>query len=186
MIFYIVYSNIIWACIIAAVIGAGTATLVFLLKGNKGGGDGEFVPKNALEAGLRANAENFAGMYEAMFSVSSGKVGRKTDVFDMWSNAVAATRDAAFIEAFNKKCGKYTQWKPKNNKKFIKAAKKLVKAFFKSGIVRSHDIYIIGDDTTAEKYHLAGDGIITADENYEVLAPYWQFGDIVLEKGVIK
>ncbi len=142
MIFYIVYSNIIWACVIAAIIGAGTATLVFLLKGNKGGGDGEFAPKNALEAGLRANAENFAGMYEAMFSVSCGKVGRKVDVFDMWSNAVAATRDAAFVEAFNKKCGKYTQWKPKNNKKFIKAAKKLVKAFFRSGIPQPRNIIL--------------------------------------------
>ena len=76
--------------------------------------------------------------------------------------------------------------KGKKNKKFKKAAKKLVKACFKAGVVRSSELYIVGDDTTAEKYHLAGDGIISADENYEVLAPFWQFGDIVLEKGVIK
>lgn len=186
MVLYIVYNNIIWACIVAAVIGAGAATLVFLLKGGKKGEAKEFSAKNALVAGLHANAESFAGMYEAMYSVSRGKVGRKKDVFDMWANAVADSGDAAFIEAFNKKCGKYTRWKPKKSKKFIKAAKKLVKAFFKAGIVRSHDIYIVGDDTTAEKYHLAGDGIITADADYEVLAPFWQFGDTILEKGVIK
>lgn len=185
MVLYIVYSNIIWACIIAGLVGAGAATLVFFLKGGKKG-DGENVPKNALVAGLRDNAENFAGMYEAMYSVSRGKIGRKKDVFDMWAKAVADTGDGAFLEAFNKKCGKYANWKPSKNKKFIKAAKKLVKAFFKAGIIRSHDIYIVGDDTTAEKYHLAGDGIITADENYEVLAPFWQFGDVILEKGVIK
>ena len=77
-------------------------------------------------------------------------------------------------------------FKPMQRAERIKAAKKLVKAFFKAGIVRSHDIYIVGDDTTAEKYHLAGDGIITADADYEVLAPFWQFGDTILEKGVIK
>lgn len=187
MVLYIVYNNIIWACIIAALIGAGAATLVFLLKGKKNGGEEkEFSTKNALVAGIRANAESFAGMYESMYSVSRGKVGKKKETFDMWSQAIADTGDAALLEAFNKKCGKYTKWKPKKNKKFIKAAKKLVKAFFKAGVVRSHDVYIIGDDTTAEKYHLVGDDIINADADYEVIAPYWAFGDTVLEKGVIK
>ncbi len=183
MVLYIVYNNIIIACVIAALIGAGAAMLVFFLKGKK---DGTQSAPNALVAGLADHAEDFAGMYEAVYAVSCGRVGRKKDVFDMWSAAVANTGDAAFIEAFNKKCGDYTTWKPSKNKKFVKAAGKLVKAFFKAGIVRSHDIYIIGDDTTAEKYHLAGDGIITVDENYEVLAPFWQFGDVILEKGVIK
>ena len=56
MVLYIVYNNIIWACIIAAVIGAGAATLVFHLKGGKKGEAKEFSAKNALVAGLHANA----------------------------------------------------------------------------------------------------------------------------------
>ena len=57
MVLYIVYNNIIWACIIAAVIGAGAATLVFHLKGGKKGEAKEFSAKNALkirEAGIAA------------------------------------------------------------------------------------------------------------------------------------
>lgn len=187
MVLYIVYNNIIWACIIAALVGAAAATLVFLFKGKKNGGEGkEFSSKNPLVTGIRNNAESFAGLYEAIYSVSIGKVGRKKEAFENWAKAVADTGDKELLEAFNKKFGKYTKWKAKKNKKFKKAAKKLVKACFKAGVVRSSELYIVGDDTTAEKYHLAGDGIISADENYEVLAPFWQFGDIVLEKGVIK
>lgn len=187
MVLYIIYNNIIWACILAALIGAGAATLVFVLRGKKGSGEEkEFSSKNAFVNGIRDNNEQFAGIYEAMYSVARGKTAKKREAFDKWAQAVADTGNEEMLKEFNKKCGKYTKWKPRKTKKFVKAAKKLVKSFFKAGVIRSHDLYVIADETTAEKYHLAGDGMITTDEEYEVLSPYWAFDGTVLEKGVIR
>ncbi len=188
MVLTIVYNNIIIACAVAALIGAGVATLVFLLTGRKPKLDenGQIIPNSAITAGLRDNVEAFAGMYEPMYDISIGKVGKKSETFDAWAAAINETGNGAFIEEFNKKFGKYTKWNAKKNKKFIKAAKKMVKLFFKAGIIRSHDVYTVGDDTTAEKYHLVGDDMIETDKEYDVIAPFWQCGDIILEKGVIK
>ena len=56
----------------------------------------------------------------------------------------------------------------------------------KAVIERNKDIAVEGNDTTAEKYVLAGNASLEEGASYDVLAHYWSLGDEILSKGVIR
>ena len=71
MLFYIINYNIIWACIVSAIVGAGAVLLFFFLKnkGKKNPEDMKPSPKKEMLIGLRDNAEAFADLLEPLFSL---------------------------------------------------------------------------------------------------------------------
>ena len=178
--------------VIVLAFGAGMGVMALILGRKKGSSK-----NNILVDGIRVNAPEFAEMYEAMYSVSVGKNQKQTEVFAAWNDSVqACPEDNGFKALFATKFGGYDGWgrkgkkqklkEKKANKIFRKKAKKLVKAFFKAGIIREHDVFITGDATTAEKYEIAGGGMVEDGITYEVLAPYWHIGETVLDKGAVR
>lgn len=191
--FYIIYRNVIWACIISALVGAGAAVAFFLLKnkGKKTADDMKPSDKREILIGLRDNAEVFAELYEPLFLLASGKTSRKDWVFDSWNNAVNSLEGYdSFKAAFNKKFGDVASWKGKK-KKYVKNADKLLKYVFKAGIERDDDSTVIGNVDTAEKYDIIGVASIETGAEYDVFVPYWALeidgeDDKILSKGAIR
>ncbi len=184
------YTDIIWIAILAAAIGAGV-TLIFT-RGKKGGEDGG--SKTAIVDGIRDNALAFSEMYEPVYSVSAGKTAKQEEIFADWNAAVAGCENEEFKAAFNEKFGDYASWgvskkgkvnAKKVNKTYAKKARALVKSFFKAGIIREHDVNVVADETTAEKYEIVG-GAIEAGNTYDILAPYWHLSNDIVDKGVIR
>lgn len=187
------YSDIIWIAILSAAIGAAISLVVFS-KLKKGGGEKTPKNKSAIVDGIRDNALNFSEMYEPVYSVTAGKNTKQEEIFAVWNAAVEDCEDEEFKKAFAEKYGDYTSWgvskkgkvnTKKLNKAYAKKARALVKTFFKAGIIREHDIDVVADETTAEKYEIVG-GAIEAGNTYDVLAPYWHLSNDVVDKGVIR
>lgn len=191
--FYIIYRNIIWSCIISALIGAGAVLLFFLLKkkGKKTADDMKPSDKKEIIIGLRDNAEAFAELYEPLFLLASGKTTRKDWVFDSWNDAVNSIEGYdGFKSAFAKKFGDVASWKGKK-KKYVKNADKLLKFIFKAGIERDDDSTVIGNVDTAEKYDIIGVASIETGAEYDVFVPYWALDTDgedhkILSKGAIR
>ena len=194
MLFYIVNYNVIWGCIISAIVAGGAVALFFILRGGKGKKYAEDMKpsdKREMLIGLRDNADAFAELYEPLFLLASGRVSRKDWVFDSWNAAVNAIDGYdSFKSVFNKKFGDVASWKGKK-KKYIKNADKLLKYIFKAGIEREDDATVIADETTAEKYDIIGAASLEAGAEYDVFVPYWKLDvedaeDKVLSKGAIR
>lgn len=186
------FTDIIWIAALSAAIGAGIAALIFGLKFKKGGSSGS--EKGSIVNGIRDNALAFSKMYEPVYSVSAGKNAKQEEIFAAWNAAVDTCEDEAFKKAFAEKFGDYARWgvskkgkvnAKKVNKTYIKKARALVKCFFKVGIIRESDVYVVADETTAEKYEIVG-GAIEAGTTYDVLAPYWHLSNDIVDKGVIR
>lgn len=176
MLFYIVNYNVIWACIISALLGAGAVLAFFLLKnkGKKSAEDMKPSIKKDLILGLRDNAEAFADLYEPLFLLASGKTSRKDYVLDSWNERVNGLEgNEAFKEAFNKKFGDVASFKGKK-RKYVKCADSLLKYVYKAGIERDDDDIVTADETTAEKYDIIGNASIVSGEVYDVFVPYWE------------
>lgn len=181
VLFYIFNYNVIWAAIISALIGAGAVLAYFLIfKKNQ---SSEKAPNAAdlIISGIAENAEAFNEMYEPLWAVANGKLGKKEAVFEQW-NEVAET--VGFGAAFAEKFGGRENWK--KGKKWAKKANQLVKYIFKAGVTRSTEVVVLGDENTAEKYVYAGSASVEADAEYDVLAPYWESNGTVVDKGVIR
>lgn len=182
-------TDIIWISLLSAAIGAAIA-LLFARKGGAKDGSGKY----SIVEGIRDNALTFSEMYEPVYSVSAGKNAKQEEVIASWCDAVAGCENEEFQKAFADKFGDYASWgvskkgkvnNKKVNKIYVKKARALVKAFFKAGIIREHDINVVADEETAEKYEIVG-GAIEAGNTYEVLAPYWHLSDDIVDKGVIR
>ena len=183
VLFYIFNYNVIWAAIISALIGAGAVFAYFFFFKKGGTQVKEKAPKAAdvIVCGIAENADAFGEMYEPLWAVANGKLGKKEAVFNQWAD-IADT--IGIGEAFNEKFGGRENWK--KGKKWAKKANQLVKLVFKAGVTRSTQVLALGDDTTAEKYVYAGLASVEADAEYDVLAPYWESNGTVVHKGVIR
>ena len=172
-------------------LGVGAAALFTVLANRRNPNS----RKNLLVAGLRANAQQFEGMYEPVHAITAGKHQMQQEVFAAWNERVSECEDdtgfkAVFADAF----GSYYSWGRKKdkikvkkaNKKFGKKAKKLVKLFYKAGIIRENEIFILGDERNAACYEVVGGGSVQPGIAYEVLAPFWHLGDVVLDKGAAR
>ena len=123
---------------------------------------------------------------EPLYLLACGNVSRKDAVFDAWNTKVAASFGSLeFKSAFASEFGYVEKWKGKK-KKYVKNAQKLLKYVKKAGIERNKDIAVEGNDTTAEKYVLAGNLSLEEGASYDVLAHYWYMGDEILSKGLIR
>ena len=84
MFFYIVNYNIIWACIISAIVGAAAAVAFFLFKGKlftkKSADDMKPSEKKTVILGIRDNAAAFAELLEPLFILASGRTAKKDAV----------------------------------------------------------------------------------------------------------
>ncbi len=197
MLFYIVNYNVIWGCIISAILGAGAVALFFLLKGGKPKktiDDMKPTPKREMIIGLRDNAEAFSDLYEPLFLLASGKTARRDWIFDAWNTRVNELDGySEFKSVFTKFFGDVASWKGKKGK-YVKNADKLLKFIFKAGITREDASVITANETTAEKYDIIGAGSIEAGVEYDVFVPYWSFTAVaddeatetVLSKGAIR
>ena len=170
---------------------AGGAFSFFFFRG-KGGRQGKTIddmkpgPKKDIIVGLRDNAAEFADLLEPLYLLSCGNVSRKDAVFEAWNTKVAASFGTMeFKSAFAAEFGYVEKWKGKK-KKYIKHAQKLLKYLKKAGILRNKDVAVEGNETTAEKYVLAGNLSLEEGASYDVLAHYWYLGDEILCKGVIR
>ena len=194
MFMFMFYPQLIISIVIGVAIGVAAATLFFVLRSKRKGG-GKLSKKQTIAQGIKANLADFNGMFEPMYSVSVGKNKNQKAVFAAWNDAVqASAEDNGYKALFNEQYGDYIAWgqkkkkfkEKKANKLFKKKAAKLVKTFFKGGILRGSDIYETGSETTAERYDFAGAGSVEADAVYEVLSPCWMCGDQIANKGVIR
>ncbi len=199
--FYIINYNVIWGCIISAIVAAAAVTAYFLFfyKGKKNTEDMKPSDKKEIIMGLNSNAALFADLYEPLFVLASGKTARKDWILDSWNMRVNSLEgNDTFKAAFNKKFGDIASFKGKD-KNYIKSADKLLKYIYKAGIERSDDFHVVADQTTAEKYDLIGAGYIAADAMYDVFVPYWSIDikftdetgaeketEIILVKGAIR
>lgn len=187
------YPTYIWACIASAIIGAAAAFLFFKLKGGSLGAKGEKTledmkdcDKKFIAIGLRDNAEYFADLYEPMYLLSTGKATRKDAIFDAWNTRAASSEcSLEFKNSFQKEFGFVEKWKG-NKKKYIAAAKDLVKYMDLAGIKRGEETAVTANEETAEKYELAGGAALENGATYDVLAPFWFNEAETLCKGVIR
>lgn len=191
----IIYGGMLIPLLIVFVLACAAITVFSLIRAGKGGKGN----KNVLAEGIKENADDFTEMFEPVYSVSIGKHDKQEEIFALWNQKVAESEnDNGYKAVFEKKFGDYATWgvketkkgakvkEKKQNKLYKKAAKKLVKIFFKAGIVRGHEIFATGNETTAEKYELVGAGSIETERKYEVLAPFWSLKDKIVDKGVIR
>ena len=196
---FILYSQLIPLIVVIALLAAAIVVLSVLLYKRSKGGKTKIVP-----AGIAVNIDDFREMFEPVWSVSIGKADKQEETLEAWCEAVAASEndESGYKAEFEKRFGGYRSWgvkvktkkgeekikvkEKKRNKRYRKAAKKLVKYFKQAGVIRGHDIFVTGDETTAEKYVLVGDGSIEAEKKYEVLAPFWCLEEKVVDKGVIR
>ena len=188
MLFYIVNFNVIWGCIISALVGAGAVLAYFLLKGGKKSAD-EMKPsaKKTLIVGIRDNAEAFAELLEPLFLLASGRTARKDAVLDAWYAKVDEIGDDEFKAAFLKKFGEIASFKGKA-RNYVKCADSILKYVYKAGIERDDADVETANESTAEKYDIIGAGSIEAGNVYDVFVPYWVLEaetEIILVKGAI-
>ncbi|MBE6812258.1 MAG: hypothetical protein E7523_05195 [Ruminococcaceae bacterium] len=177
-------SDVIVASVIAAAVGA---TVAFFWLRSKGVITITKVekaqPTDPIVVGLRENAVLFGQLYEAMYLVSKGRSAKIRTGFAAWNNRVdTLDDDSEFVIAFREAYGDYEDWK---EKKAVKKAGKLVKAFKKAGILRDKDVSVFAEDDFAEKYNVVG-GIVEEGEELDVLSPFWSFEGEVIEKGVAR
>ena len=191
MVLSIVYSNWILGCFISALVGALAVFLFFRYKNPaarsaKSLDDMKPGPKKDIILGIRDNAYDFADLFEPLFLLSDGNTSRKEAVFDAWNSKVASSYGTLeFKSAFATEFGYVEKWKGKKSK-YVKNAKKLVKYIRKAGISRNGEVAVEGNETTAEKYVLAGNLSLERGATYDVLAHYWQREGEILAKGVIR
>ena len=193
VLFYIVYRNLIWACIASAIAGAAAAGAFFYFKGAKNKSAEDMKPslKKTVILGLRDNADAFSDLLEPLFLLASGKTDRKDYVLDTWYDRVSAVENNdEFQAAFVKKFGEIASFKGKD-KKYVKCADSILKYVYKAGIERDDERVVTADETTAEKYDLIGAGSIEAGAVYDVFVPYWDVEndtaeDTILSKGAIR
>ncbi len=174
MLFYIVNYNVIWGCIISALLGAGAVLAFFLLKGKgkKSADDMKPSDKKTIILGLRDNAAAFADLLEPLFILASGRTARKDAVLDAWYAKVDELGNEEFKAAFVKKFGEIASFKGKKGK-YVKCADSILKYAYKAGIERDDDEIETADEKTAEKYDIIGAGSIEAGNVYDVFVPYW-------------
>ncbi len=176
MLFYIIYHNIIWACIISAIVGAAAVLTFFLLKNKDKKTTDDMKPsvKKNIILGLRDNAEVFSDLLEPLFLLASGRTERKDEILDAWYDRVNSLVDCDdFKASFVKKFGEIASFKGKKAK-YVKCADKILKYVYKAGIERDDDTVVIADENTAEKYDIIGAGSIEAGKLYDVFVPYWE------------
>lgn len=176
-------SDVIVASVIAAAVGA-TAAFFYLRK--KGVITITKTVKTDIDpivVGLRENAVLFGQLYEAIYLVSKGKSAKVRSGFAAWNNRIdTLDDDSEFVIAFREEYGDYEDWK---DKKAVRKAGKLVKAFKKAGILRDKDISVFAEDDFAEKYNVVG-GVVEEGEELDVLSPFWTFEGDIIEKGVAR
>lgn len=188
MLIYILYHNIIWGCIISALIGGAAVALFFILKNREKKSVSEMKPsmKRDIMLGLIDNPGYFADLYEPLYLLANGNVSKKDIVLDAWNERVAASDFSdGFKTAFAALFGNTAALGGKK-KRYIKRAGELIKYIFKTGIVRSDELCTVGDEQTADKYIPVGLASVETGVTYDVLAPYWSVGDTILSKGVIR
>ena len=195
MLFYIVNYNIIWACIISAIVGAAAAVAFFLLKGGKlsekkSADDMKPSEKKTVIIGIRDNAAAFAELLEPLFILASGRTAKKDAVLDAWYAKVEEIGDEEFKAAFVKKFGEIASFKGKD-RNYVKCADSILKYVYKAGIERDDDTVTTADEKTAEKYDIIGAGSIEAGNVYDVFVPYWEIEndndeETILVKGAIR
>ncbi len=199
--FYIVNYNVIWGCIISAIVAAAAVTAFFLFfyKGKKELNDMKPSDKKEIILGINNNAAVFADLYEPLFVLASGRAARKDWVLDSWNARVNSLEgNDSFKAAFNKKFGDIASYKGKD-KNYVKAADKLLKYIYKAGVERDDETHVVVDSTTAEKYDIIGAGYLAENAVYDVFVPYWSIEikntdengavsefEIVLAKGAIR
>ncbi len=176
-------------CVLSAAAGGVASFFFFRGRGSrpaKSIDDMKPGPQKDIIIGLRDNANEFGDLLEPLYLLACGNVSRKGAVFEAWNTKVAASFGSLeFKSAFASEFGYVEKWKGKK-KKYIKGAQKLLKYVKKAGILRNKDIAVEGNDTTAEKYVLAGNLSLEEGASYDVLAHYWYMGDEILSKGVIR
>lgn len=175
MFFYIIYRNIIWACIASALLGAGAVFAYFFFKNKDKKTTEDMKPsdKKNIILGLRDNAEIFSDLLEPLFLLASGRTERKDEILDAWYDRVDSLVGCDdFKASFVKKFGEIASFKGKKAK-YVKCADKILKYVYKAGIERDDDTIVIADESTAEKYDIIGAGSIEAGKMYDVFVPYW-------------
>lgn len=174
-------------CVISAVVGA---LIAFLCTRGKGGKktleDMKDCDKKFIILGLRDDPAYFADLFEPMYILAGGNVNRKDAIFDAWNTRVASCNGTLeFKNAFANEFGYVEKWKG-NKKKYVKAAKTLVKYMTAAGIKRDEDNAVSANEFTAERYELVGETALENGITYDVLAPFWYNDDAILCKGVIR
>ena len=191
MLLFFPVAPLILICLLCA--AGGAVASFFFFRGSAAGAkprksvdDMKPSPQKDIIIGIRDNAADFAELYEPLYLLAQGNVSRKDSVFDAWNTKVASSLGSLeFKAAFASEFGYVEKWKGKK-KKYIEHANKLLKYIKKAGIERNKDIAVEGNDTTAEKYVLAGNLSLEEGASYDVLAHYWYRGDQILAKGVIR
>lgn len=176
-------SDVIVASVIAAAVGATAAFFYLRKKGVITISKAAAEPTDPIVIGLRENAALFGQLYEAMYLVSRGKSAKIRTSFAAWNNRIdTLDDDSDFVVAFREAYGDYDDWK---DKKAVKKAGKLVKAFKKAGIKRDKAVSVLAEDDFTDKYYITG-GVVEEGEELDVLAPFWCCEDEIIEKGIAR
>ncbi|MBR5409937.1 MAG: hypothetical protein IK104_04630 [Clostridia bacterium] len=138
--------------------------------------------------GIADNIESFYGMFESLETVAEGKTDKQKETIALWDKTIHASEnnESGYKELYDKRFGDYVRWDKDEDWRYRDVAKTLVRAAAQAGVKRSADVFVEGNEQTAERYVLPGDGVIYYDKKYQVLAPCWIFNDEVVDKGVIR
>ncbi len=141
-----------------------------------------------LAKGISDNIEDFYGMFESLETVAEGKTDKQRETVSRWYKAIRESKDngSGYKELFEKRFGDYLRWDKDESWRYRDVAKVLVRAARLAGVERGTECFVEGNEVTAERYVLPGDGIIYYDKKYQVLAPCWTYEEEVVDKGVIR
>ncbi|MBQ6420822.1 MAG: hypothetical protein IJK02_07110 [Clostridia bacterium] len=168
--------------------GIAAAVLLFIYRDKP-------TKKEIMAEGIRLNVQDFNGMFEPVYSISVGKNQKQEEVFTAFTDAVRdSEEDNGYKRLVSETFGDFITWGKgkkklnvkKRDKIYQKKAHKLVKIFFKAGVLRADDLFVTVDDTTAEKYEFSGGQYIEPETTCEVLSPVWTLDNVVVNKGVIR
>ncbi len=168
--------------LVAVIVAAVVVGLVFLIR---------YLRRRSvrvLAKGISDNMEDFYGMFESLQAIAEGKTDKQEETIGLWYRAVRAATDngSGFKEDFFKRFGDYTRWDKDEKWRYTHVAKTVLRAAKQAGVIRGEEVFVAGNETTAQRYVLPGDGVIYYDKTYQVLAPCWLCEEEVVDKGVIR
>ena len=129
-------------------------------------------------------AKNFEGVFEALYQVADGTSENAIAVIADWNLRVKRIKDCPNLTNYwNSVFGAY---KNMSQKELQSSAEEFIKnVIFASGISRDTNKECVVDQTTDQKYHAINGAELIAGAHLKVAMPCWQFGAVVLEKGIL-
>ena len=138
--------------------------------------------QDAVRSQLVSHAAVFSGLYEAIYKIGIGESRFRQGVVGDFVVRMKGISDAEELCERLDFLSAYMGWDSDTG---AKKMKELTEFFLANGIIRDSAAEITVDANTYARYDVADGERLYDGTAATVIAPYWQIGDKILEKGII-